>query len=133
MVTARAEWGSYAGASGRREVDGPDEAQRLCDEVEAVQDVGRVLVGFTTLDQGHYLGIGIGADDSAAVYSDSDDPPYFQSRGPRAESEAVDYAHDGHHTELSGTVRIPRRDAFAALREFMQTGSRPECLAWDET
>jgi hypothetical protein len=34
---------------------------------------------------------------------------------------------------LPGTMRIPRSDAFAAVREFLRTGERPTCLAWEES
>lgn len=127
-----AEWGSYDGRSGRRAVSDPVEAEHLCREVEDLPGVGRVLLGFTAAT-GHYFGIGLGSDDSCATYWASADPPYFQSVGERPEGEVIDCAYEGEHTEFPGTMRIKRPDAFAALREFIRTGDRPTCVAWEET
>lgn len=35
-------------------------------------------------------------------------------------------------TELPGTVRISRASACAVLKEFLETGIRPECITWEE-
>ena len=108
------------------------EARELCAQVEDHEPLGRRLVGFTTA-AGHFFAIGLGAADSCALFWESADPPYFQSKGARASEERIDFAYGGQPTELPGTVRISREDAFAGLDEFMKTGRRPRCIDWEET
>jgi hypothetical protein len=132
MVTAAADWGAYDGWHGSREVSGATEALALCHEIEAREPRSRMLLGFTRA-AGHYFSLGLGAEDSCVMFWESADPPYFQSRGDRPEVDLIDFAYAGHHTEISGTARIDRDSAFAALAEFMETGRRPKCIAWQET
>lgn len=132
MVTVKAEWGTYGGWHGQRVVTAPQDALDLCAEIEANEGSGRVLVGFTS-PSGHFFAVGLGWADSCAMYWESVDPPYFQSIGTLASDARIDFAYDGQHTELPGTVRISRDSAFQALSEFMETGSRPECIGWEET
>lgn len=132
MVTATAEWGAYSGWTGSRVVTGSHAALALCEEVEESNDAGRVLLGFTS-ESGHFLAIGLGAEDSCAMYWDSTDPPYFQSRGSTRTDAVIDFAYAGQHTELPGTVRIRRSEAMRALSEFMERDALPVCIAWDET
>jgi hypothetical protein len=132
MVTATAQWGTYDGWQGQRVVTAPHEALDLCDEIDAREGSGRVLVGFTS-ESGHFFSVGLGADESCAMYWESADPPYFQSVGSRAPDNRIDFAYDGQHTEFPGTVRISRDSAFQALKEFIETGLRPECINWEET
>lgn len=131
MATATAEWGTYGGWHGFKRVHSVEAALSLCSQIEAHEEAGRVLVGFTT-DSGHFFAIGLGAEDSCAMYWESVDPPYFQSRGSRT-SEGIDFAYDGQHTELPGSVRISRHSALQALAEFMTTGQRPQCIEWEQT
>jgi len=42
-----AEWGTYGGWHGKREVASAADALGVCAEVESQADAGRVLVGFT--------------------------------------------------------------------------------------
>lgn len=56
-----------------------------------------------------------------------------QSVGSLEPDDPIDFAYDGQHTEFPGTVRISRDSALRALSEFMETGSRPECIDWEET
>jgi hypothetical protein len=56
-----------------------------------------VLVGFTTVS-GHFFAVGLGAADSCVMFWESADPPYFQSKGPRAVEERIDFAYGGQHT-----------------------------------
>ena len=132
MVTVTAEWGTYGGWHGERVVMGAQEALDLCADIEARQGFGRVLVGFTSAS-GHFLAVGLGADDSCVVYWESVDPPYFQSLGTTAPDDRIDFAYDGQQTELPGTVRIGRENALQALSEFMETGLRPGCIGWEAT
>lgn len=132
MVTATAQWGTYGGWRGQRVVTHPQEALDLCAEIEASEGSGRVLAGFTS-EAGHFFAVGLGSDESCALYWESVDPPYFQSVGTRAPDDPIDFAYDGQHTELPGTVRISRDSALRALCEFVGTGMRPECIVWEET
>lgn len=52
---------------------------RLCAEIEA-DGVDHVLVSFST-PTGAFFAIGLGAEDSCAVFWESVDPPYYQSHG----------------------------------------------------
>jgi len=131
MVTATADWGAYDGWCGEREVTTAPEARALCDEIEEHKPPTRMLVGFTT-DSGHFF-VGLGAADSCAMFWESADPPYFQSKGTHAVEERIDFAYGGQETELPGTVRISRESAFAGLEEFIETGRRPACIEWEET
>lgn len=130
MQTAEAEWGSPTGHE-ERTVVGPEDALTLCAEIES-QGAHHTFVGFTT-PSGAFFGIGLGAPDSCAMYSESADPPYFHSHGPHADGLEETYWYDGHHTEMPGTARIERASAFLALREFMQSGLLPSVIAWDVT
>jgi hypothetical protein len=132
VVDATAEWHAYSGWNGTRVVGNSQAAVALCEEIEAHDEAGRLLVGFTSVS-GRYLAIGLGADASCAVYWESADPPYFQSRGDSPADRLVDFAHSGQHTELPGTVRIPRSDALLALAEFMVSDTLPKCITWEET
>ena len=132
MVAVVAEWGSYAGWRGTRRVASAEAARRLCAEIEEHADAGPLLVGFTAAS-GHFFALGLGADDSCAMYWESVNPPYFQSVGGRPVTDSIAFAYDGHDTELPGTARISRDSAFQALTEFMATGTRPECIGWGET
>jgi hypothetical protein len=91
-----------------------------------------VLVGFTS-ESGHFFAVGLGSDESCAMYWESADPPYFQSVGTLTADDRIDCAYDGQHTEFPGTVRISRDSAFQALSEFIETGLRPACINWEET
>jgi len=132
MVTATAEWGTYGGWRDRRVVTGARQALELCAEITATPGSGRVLVGFTA-DSGQFFAVGLGSEDSCAMYWESEDPPYFQSVGAVAPDERIDFAYDGQHTELPGTVRISGDMALEALSEFMATGVRPGCIEWEQT
>ena len=132
VTEALAEWGTYQGRTGERAITNPAEARALCDELEAIEPDSRMLVGFTTA-QGHFFAIGLGAQDSCAMYWESVDPPYFQSRGDQPASETIDFAYGGQESEFPGTVRIEREAALAALSEFIETGKRPACVEWEET
>lgn len=132
MVVATAEWGSYSGWTGSRTVANAREAVALCESIEEHADAGAVLVGFTS-ESGHFFAIGLGADASCAMYWESVDPPYFQSRGSSEPDRPLDFAYSGQQTQLPGTVRIPRSDALRALSEFMEKDTRPESVAWDAT
>jgi hypothetical protein len=96
-----AEWGTYDGWRGRREVTPADEALNVCAEVEAHEGAGRVLVGFTA-PSGHFFAVGLGHEHSCVMYWESVDPPYFQSRGPLGLGQPIDFAYDGQHTECLG-------------------------------
>lgn len=132
MVRATAEWGTYGGWRGRRVVTDARQALELCAEIAATTGSGRVLVGFTAAS-GQFFAVGLGFEDSCAMYWESADPPYFQSVGALAPEERIDFAYDGQHTELPGTVRISGAMALEALSEFMTTGVRPECIDWEQT
>lgn len=132
MVVAIADWGTYDGWYGEREVTTVQQARELCALIEGHEPRGRRLVGFTT-SAGHFFAVGLGAGDSCAMYWESAEPPYFQSKGTRAAEERIDFAYGGQHTELPGTVRISRDSAFGGLDEFIETGSRPKCIDWEET
>ena len=67
------------------------------------------------------------------MYWESVDPPYFQSVGTLAPDDRIHFAYDGQHTEFPGTVRISRESALQALSEFMESGLRPHCIAWEQT
>src|SRR5262245_28357346 len=100
---------------------------RLCAEIEA-DGVDHALVSFSTTS-GTFFAIGLSADDSCAVFWESVDPPYYQSRGrEQAQTASVTYWYGGQPSDMPATVRISRRDAFGALEEFMSTGQRPECV-----
>lgn len=132
MRPVQAQWGSYAGTPQSRDVTGADEAVALCREIETETGSGRLLVGFTE-PNGHYLGIGLGADRSVLVYWDSLDPPYYQTSGDPDADGGLDFSLDGHHTEMAASALIDRAHAFAALAEFMQTGDQPTGVTWVET
>lgn len=103
VANATAEWGAYSGWTGSRIVTGSRAALSLCEEMEANGDASRVLVGFTS-EFGHFFAIGLGGEDSCAMYWDSVDPPYYQSRGKVPADDLIDYAYSGQQTELPGTV-----------------------------
>jgi hypothetical protein len=132
MVTATAEWVTYGGWQGERVVTDPQEALDLCAEIEANENSGRVLVGFTSA-VGHFFAVGLGFEESCAMYREFVDPPYFQSVGPLAPDDRIDFAYDGQHTEFPGTVRIRKDSALQALSEFIETGLRPDCIEWEQT
>lgn len=133
MGSARAEWGTYSDWTGEQDVADARDALRLCTHIESADpNTGRLLVGFTNR-LGHFFALGLGCEDSCAMYRESADPPYFQSKGSRDASERIDYAYAGQFTELPGTVRISREAAFEALKDFMETGQRPERIEWEET
>lgn len=126
-----ADWGAYSGVAGSREIfDGPA-ARALCAELES-QGLGRVLVTFGVAD-GPTFTIGLGAEDSCAAYWESADPPYYESVGSLPADALIDYAYDTQHSELPGTVRIPKSLALDGLAEFVETGRRPSCITWTET
>ena len=131
MPKVNAEWDTQAGRS-IREVDGPAEALALCDGIEA-GGADHVLVSFTTVD-GAFFAIGLGAPQSCAVYWESVDPPYYQSRGTAGvDGDTVTFWYGGQPSEMPVSVTITCDDARAALEQFLITGRRPENLAWDET
>ena len=132
MTTTEAEWGTYGGWVGKREVATSSDVLSICAEVESHPNAGRVLLGFTA-PSGHFFAIGLGHDHSCVMYSESVDPPYFQSRGLLDGAEPIDFAYNGHHTEVPATSLISREAAFRALVEFVETGGRPESADWEET
>ena len=132
MVTASAEWGTYSGCHGQREISTAQQSLGLCAEIEARQDAGPVIIGFTS-PSGAFFAIGLGGELSCATYQDGLDPPYFQSLGTHGPDDLIDFAYHGQHTEFPGTVRISRESALLALAEFMDTGQRPTCIEWEET
>jgi Immunity protein Imm1 len=132
MVTVSAKWGTYSGWHGRREISNAQQSLSLCAEIEAREDAGPVILGFTS-SSGAFFAIGLGTEHSCATYQDGLDPPYFQSLGTHGADDLIDFAYDGQHTEFPGTVRISRESALLALAEFMGTGQRPNCIEWEET
>lgn len=126
------EWGTYDGWRGRRAVASADEALTVCAEVESYAGAGRVLVGLTA-PNGHFFALGLGHERSCAMYWESTEPPYFQSRGTLDAGEPIDFAYDGQHTEVPATALISREAALRALTEFVETGRRPESVEWEET
>ncbi len=131
MHHAEAEW-DVASHRSRQTVVGSEEALRLCEQIEQI-GVEHLLVSFTS-QQGTFFAVGLGAADSCAVFWESADPPYFQSRGDMSsEGPPVTYWYGGQPSQMPASVRIPRSDALDALAEFMSTGRRPECVEWDET
>jgi hypothetical protein len=60
------------------------------------------------------------------------DPPYFQSLGT-SDGDPLDFAYDGHYTEVPATSLIDRDAALRALAEFVETDRRPESVEWLET
>lgn len=133
MQHADAEWDDRGRTRSRQTVDGPAEALRLCEEIEA-RGVDHVLVSFTT-PRGVFFAIGLGGRDSCALYWESADPPYFQSHGGQAtpDGRVVTYLYGGQPTEIPASASIPLWEAKTALKEFMTTGRRPEAISWDET
>ena len=132
MREAVADWDTREFQRSQRSVEGPFHAAALCAEIEA-SGADHVLVSFTT-SGGAFFAIGLGAPDSCAVFWESVDPPYFQSRGQDlAGGGPVTYSYGGQPSEMPASVRISRADAFAALEEFMSSGQKPVCIAWDET
>jgi hypothetical protein len=132
MREAVADWDSQEFQRSQRSVVGPLEAAALCAEIEAL-GADHVLVSFTT-SAGVFFAIGLGAPDSCAVFCESVDPRYFQSRGQGLGGGGpVTYTYGGQPSEMPAGVRISRADAFAALEEFMSSGEAPACIAWDET
>ena len=131
MAITVAEWGTYGGWQGKREVASATDALQVCAEVESQADAGRVLVGFTA-PSGYFFSVGLGHERSCLMYWESVDPPYFQSRGID-QGEPLDFAYDGHYTEVPATSLISRDAALQALTEFVETGRRPESVEWEET
>ena len=130
VLTVDADWDGPTGP-GSRIVVGPDEALELCAQIEA-PGADHLLVSFST-SSGMFFAIGLGAPDSCAVYWQSTDPPYFQSRGAGSDLNSVTYWCGGQDTTLPGSVRIDRASAFDALVQFMSTGHRPSAISWDVT
>ena len=60
MVTVTAEWGTYGGWRGERVVTDGQEALALCADIEANEQSGRVLVGFTSAS-GRFFAVGLGS------------------------------------------------------------------------
>ena len=131
MTITVAEWRTYGGWHGKREVASATEALDVCTEVESHEHSGRVLVGFTA-PSGHFFAVGLGHERSCATYWDSADPPYFHSWG-NEHGEPVDFAYDGQHTEVPANSLVSRDAALRALAEFIETGRRPESMEWQET
>jgi hypothetical protein len=132
MSEVVADWDTREFQRSQRSVEGPLDAAALCAEIEA-SGADHVLVSFTT-SGGVFFAIGLGAPDSCAVFWESVDPPYFQSRGQGlGEGGPVTYSYGGQPSEMPASVRISRADAFAALEEFMSSGQKPVCIEWDET
>lgn len=127
-VAYEVEWD---GEGSPRSVDAPEAALALCRDIEAAAD-GPLLVGFTS-PSGAFFAIGLGAPVSCATHWEGADPPYFQSRGSAGpDSEMITWSYS-QPTELPASTQIPRDDAFAALEEFVRTGTRPTAIEWDET
>jgi hypothetical protein len=84
---------------------------------------------------GDNLSIVVGGDESVVGFNyGHGDPPYYASRGRTAEAEPVLTAYVGlaHHTEFPRFWVIPMDLGSDAAVEFLQTGQRPECIAWVE-
>ena len=100
MVTANADWGTYLEWHGEREVTTVHQARELCAQIEEHDRLNRCLVGFTTAT-GHFFAVGVGAGDSCAMFSESADPAYFQSKGTSPAEERIDFAYRGQHTRTA--------------------------------
>jgi hypothetical protein len=123
MTITVAEWGTYGGWHGKRDVASATEALDVCAEVESRSGAGRVLVGFTA-PSGHFFAVGLGHERSCLMYWESVDPPYFQSRGID-EGEPLDFAYDGQHTEVLATSLISRDAALPGAGGVCRDGQTP--------
>jgi hypothetical protein len=126
-----AEWRTYGGWHGNREVTSAADAREVCTEIESHADAGRVLVGFAA-PSGDFFALGLGHERSCLMYWASAERPYLQSRGID-QGKPLDFAYDGQHTEVPAPSLISRDAALRALTEFVETGHRPESVDWQET
>lgn len=81
------------------------------------------------------LGMGLGHPTSALAFKFGDDPPYYESAGPRARLKLPGNAcfyYQGQWSEFPPETLVPNETARAAMREFFATGKRPENIVWAE-
>jgi len=76
--------------------------------------------------------VGLGRTRSVVTFTASATvPPYFVSRGDGAAGDALVFFYNGHWTEFGTEAAVPLDDAILALRQFFETGQRPNAVAWD--
>jgi hypothetical protein len=69
---------------------------------------------------------------SVATFKAKQEPPYYLSRGTGGSQEPLVFFRQGHHSEFRGEAGISPGEALDAVVEFVTTGERPACIAWDE-
>ncbi len=78
--------------------------------------------------------IGLGLEQSFIHFmSSNNEPPYFASVGDKDLDGVIEfYLHGNHHTDIQRKNLIPLDKARFIVKEFFQTGIRPEIVAWEE-
>ena len=128
MKPLTVEWTSWNQSHERRATSFED-MTRILTAVDCVKSPPP-LVEIYDKATGQSFGIGYGRETSVVTYQDSLDPPYFISLGE--DTDGVEwFCYGNEHTEYlrSNTIAWPL--ALDALKEFMESRSRPECLNWE--
>lgn len=96
----------------------------------------REMLSIVTLESevGATFSIVVGGDETVLAFEASFDPPYFVSKGASDEDEPCleCFVHFEHHTEFYRNEVIPFNVGEQAAYEFLETGTRPECVQWQE-
>ena len=77
----------------------------------------------------------VGCAETVLSFDSADrNPPYFASKGVSNKKEPVMtcYLNFAHHTQFPRKYVIPLRDGIEAVKQFVRSGERPSCIAWEE-
>lgn len=115
------------------EVSNADELKHALDNIEAMVNPDRPMIVFVEA-HGYQVCLGLGHKESFVHFEQSSgDPPYMVTLGNRdAEGIVAFYLFGNHHTEIRQRHLIPVVKARNLLYEWIQTGTRPTNVEWEE-
>ena len=113
------------------EVHSVDELDQLIDQL-TMQAKQRMPFSIElSVNNATSLLIVVGREEShMEFYSGQSRPPIVGCVGPWNDDEFIVFSHRGHYSEIDKRYCVPVMDARKALRQYFQTGLRPNNILW---